>query len=200
MRLARAGIFRKGYFMQKAQKGFWHYLELWRTLFRRRRSLRWRGTWLQNGYCRDCRYCCGPQDSNEPFPMALLPAQIHPHLSDDFYLLDADTAYLDARGCKASTDHGCRLELAQRPVSCGLFPLVPANGGLYLYKTCPAVILTPLNDLAALGLEAARWLNGFTLAELRHISLDIPAQTLAERYISLNISLFDASAVRLSLD
>ncbi|MGE9984504.1 hypothetical protein [Desulfovibrio sp. SGI.169] len=185
--------------MQKAQKGFWHYLEFWRALFRRRRSLRWRGTWLQNGYCRDCRYCCGPQDSNEPFPMALLPAQLHSRLGDDFYLLNADTAYLDGRGCKASTSHGCRLELTQRPVACGLFPLVPANGGLYLYKTCPAVILTPLNELAALGLEAARRLTGFTLSDLRHISLDIPARTLAERYISLNISLFDANGVELRL-
>lgn len=183
--------------MQKLQKGFWHYLEFWRALFPRRRALRWRETWLQNGYCRDCRYCCGPQDSNEPFPMALLPGQIHPHLSDDFYLLNADTAYLDARGCKADTDHGCRLRLTQRPVACGLFPLVLVNGGLYLYKTCPAVIFTPLDRLVDLGLEAARWLTGFSLTDLLHISLDIPAQTLAERYISLNISLFDANGVEL---
>ncbi|WP_300906847.1 hypothetical protein [uncultured Desulfovibrio sp.] len=186
--------------MQKLHKGFRYYFECWRALFPCRRALRWRGTWLQNEYCRDCQYCCGPQDSNEPFPMALLPAQIHPGLSDNFYMLNADTAYLDARGCKASTDHGCRLELAQRPVSCGLFPLVPANGGLYLYKICPAVLFTPLNELADLGLEAARWLTGFTLMDLRHISLDIPAQTLAERYISLNISLFDLNGVELRLD
>ena len=78
--------------MRKAPKGFWHYLETWRELFPRKRALRWRGTWLQNGYCRDCRYCCGPQDSSVPFPMALLPSQIRPDLEKDFYLLDADTA------------------------------------------------------------------------------------------------------------
>lgn len=57
-----------------------------------------------------------------------------------------------------------------------------------------------MSDLADLGLEAARWLTGFTLMDLRHISLDIPAQTLAERYISLNISLFDLNGVELRLD
>lgn len=186
--------------MQKLQKGFWHYLELWRALFPRRRPLRWRGDWLQNGYCRDCRYCCGPQDSNVPFPMALLPGQLRPTLSDDFYLLNADTAYLDARGCKSDTDHGCRLMRAQRPVACGLFPLVPANGSLYLYKTCPAVIFTPLDRLADLGLEAARWLSGFNLADLRHISLELPLRTLADHYISLNITLFDENGVQLRLN
>lgn len=178
-------------------KGFWHYLELWRERFPRRRPLHWRGDWLQNGYCRDCRYCCGPQDSNTPFPMALLPSQLHANLEDDFYLLNADTAYLDARGCKADTDHGCRLPHAQRPVACGLFPLVLANGSLYLYKTCPAVIFTPLERLAALGLEAGRWLTGFSLENLRHISLDMGEQTLAERYISLSIGIFDENGVRL---
>ena len=164
--------------MQKLQKGFWHYLELWRALFPRRRPLRWRGDWLQNGYCRDCRYCCGPQDSNAPFPMALLPGQLRPNLSDDFY----------------------RLMRAQRPVACGLFPLVPANGGLYLYKTCPAVIFTPLDRLADLGLEAARWLSGFNLADLRHISLELPLRTLADDYISLDITLFDENGVELRLN
>ncbi len=59
--------------MQKLHKGFRYYFECWRALFPCRRALRWRGTWLQNEYCRDCQCCCGPQDSNEPFPMALLP-------------------------------------------------------------------------------------------------------------------------------
>lgn len=177
-------------------KGFWHYLEIWRQRFPRRRALRWRDGWLQNGYCCDCRYCCGPQDSNEPFPMALLPGQLRPNLTDDFYLLNKDTAYLDARGCKSCTERGCRLPREQRPVACGLFPLVLANGDLYAYKTCPAVIFTPLDRLADLGLVAAHWLAEFSLTDLRHISLEISAPALAERYLSLSIGVFDANGVR----
>ena len=45
-------------------KGFWDYLSHWQKVFPRRRAVSWREGWLQNGYCRDCRYCCGPQDSN----------------------------------------------------------------------------------------------------------------------------------------
>ncbi len=178
--------------MRKAPKGFWHYLETWRGLFPRRRSVRWRGTWLQNGYCRDCRYCCGPQDSSVPFPMALLPSQIRPDLDKDFFLLDGDTAYIGAQGCKSDTARGCRLPLALRPVACGLCPLVLANGGLFLYKTCPAVLFTPLLRFADLGLEAAHFLRRFSLEELRHISLELPCETLSRDYIDLRISLFDA--------
>lgn len=178
--------------MQKTPRGFWHYVDRWRELFPRKRGLRWRGNWLQNDYCRDCRYCCGPQDSAVPFPMALLPSQIHPGLEKDFYLLDADTAYIGAKGCKSDTPHGCRLPLEQRPVACGLFPLVLSNGGLYLYKTCPAVLFSPLIRFADLGLEAASFLRGFSLAELKHISLELPCEKLARDYIDLGISLFDA--------
>lgn len=178
--------------MQKVLKGFWHYVETWRHTFLHRRVVRWRGTWLQNGYCRDCRYCCGPQDSSVPFPMALLPSQIRPDLERDFFLLDADIAYIGAQGCKADTARGCRLPLILRPVACGLFPLVLVNGGLHLYKTCPAVLFTPLVRFAGLGLEAAHFLRGFSLKELQHISLDLPCETLVRDYIDLRISLFDA--------
>ena len=77
-------------------------------------------------------------------------------------------------------------------MACGLFPLVLVNGGLYLYKTCPAVLFSPLIRFADLGLEAARYLVGFSLEELRHISLTLPCETLARDYIDLRISLFDA--------
>lgn len=182
------------------QKGFWHYLELWRERFPRRRPLHWRGDWLQNGYCRALPLLLAARR----IPILLSPwrccqASSVPNLDHDFILLNADTAYLDARGCKADTAQGCRLPHAQRPVACGLFPLVLANGSLYLYKTCPAVIFTPLERLAALGLEAGRWLTGFSLANLRHISLDLCEQTLAERYISLSIGIFDEKGVRLNL-
>ncbi|MDR3358684.1 MAG: hypothetical protein LBN96_07550 [Desulfovibrio sp.] len=170
------------------RRDFQYYLELWRRTFPRRRKLLWRDTWLRNGYCRDCRYCCGPQDDPTPFPMALLPGQLRPGLDEDFYLLAGDTAYIADRGCKARGDGGCRLTREKRPVACSLFPLVLANGGLYLYKICPAVIFTPLAELSALGRDAAAWLAGFRPAELRHVSLDLPARTLAERYIYLDIA------------
>lgn len=181
------------------KKGFWNYLEKWRGLFPRRRVLRWRGGWLQNGYCRDCRYCCGPQDSSEPFPMALLPRQLHEGMEEDFYMLDGHTAYIDGRGCKACTRTGCGLPREQRPVACGLFPFVLANGSLYAYKTCPAVLLTTPAELALLGLEAARWLAAFNLEDLRRLSLDIATPVLAEKYISLSIQVFDSEGVNLQL-
>ena len=180
-------------------KKFWDYLEKWRGLFPRRKVLRWRNGWLQNGYCRDCCYCCGPQDSNEPFPMALLPRQLHAQIEEDFFMLDEHTAYMDDRGCKACTSTGCGLRREQRPVACGLFPFVLANGSLYAYKTCPAVLLTPPAKLALLGLEAARWLAALSIDDLRRISLDIAAPVLAEKYFSLSIQIFDHEGVNLQL-
>lgn len=172
---------------------FQHYLHLWRTRFPRRRALKLKGLNLENAYCPDCRYCCGPQDSNTPYPMALLPEQLHPNLADDFHLLNKDTAYLDARGCKSLGPTGCRLPFERRPVSCGLFPLVPANGGLYLYKTCPAVFFAPLAQLGTLGVTAAQRLTArFSPQDLCHISLHLPEEVLAESYISLGIRLYGA--------
>ncbi|SDF67681.1 hypothetical protein [Desulfovibrio legallii] len=173
---------------------FWAYLEEWRRRFPRRRKLAWREGWLENGYCADCCYCCGPQDSNEPFPMGLLPGQLRPGMAEDFYLLNADTAYMDARGCRACTAHGCRLPRPQRPVACGLFPLVLNAGGMYVYRTCPAVLFTPLNELAELGRQAARWLQGFPRRDLEHIALNLPEAVLAERYISLSLPVCPADA------
>ncbi|MDR3363255.1 MAG: hypothetical protein LBO64_10540 [Desulfovibrio sp.] len=175
-------------------KDFWHYAAVWRARFSRRRRLQWRGNWLQNGYCRDCRYCCGPQDSDEPYYMALMPDQIRPDLDEDFYLFNSDTAYMDARGCKSATQRGCRLDRSKRPHACGIFPLVPANGGLYLYKICPAVLFTPLITFAEIGLEAARWLAEFNPADLGHISLNLSSETLARGYISLDVRVISKDA------
>lgn len=179
--------------MERTARGFWHYLDTWRGRFGRRRSLRWRDSWLSNGYCRDCRYCCGPQDSATPFPMPLLPAQIRPHLDRDFYLLNPTTPYIGKQGCKSDTSHGCRLCAAEKPVACGLFPIVFANGALYLYQTCPAVLFTPLARWADFGLEAAHYLLGFSLEELHHLSLHLECETLARNYIDLHILLFDGN-------
>ena len=73
------------------------------------------------------------------------------------------------------------------------------NGNLYVYKTCPAILFTPLAQLAPLGLEAARWLTSFSHEELRHLSLDMSPSVLAEKYISLGIQVFDENGVNLQL-
>ncbi|MDR1776456.1 MAG: hypothetical protein LBR31_01330 [Desulfovibrio sp.] len=172
------------------QRNFHDYLAAWREIFPRPRKIRWAEGRLFNGYCKDCRYCCGPQDDPEPFPMALLPGQIRSDLAEDFYLLSGDTAYIGARGCKAVGPFGCRLEQAKRPVTCSLFPLVPANGGLYLYKICPAALFSPLVLWADMGRAVATWLAGFNAADLTRISLSLTEQRLAERYIYLDIRLF----------
>ena len=57
------------------------------------------------------------------------------------------------------------------------------------------MIFTPLDAWHDLGLEAARRLSGFSLEDLRHISLELPLRTLAKHYISLNITLFDENGV-----
>lgn len=165
----------------------WHYLERWQKIFHRRRALRWRDGWLQNGYCRLCRYCCGPQASNEPFAMALLPEQMPEGYEENFFLLNPTTAYLDARGCKADSPRGCRLDRKLRPVSCGLFPFVFNEKELYMYKICPAVLLSPLNQLFTLGKQAAQWLARLTANDREHIALHLPADVLAKHYVALNI-------------
>ena len=131
--------------------------------------------------------------------MALLPRQIHAGIEKDFYMLNADTAYMDGRGCKSCSARGCGLPREARPVACGLFPFALINGSLYAYKTCPAVLLTPPAKLALLGLEAARWLAALSIDDLRRISLDIAAPVLAEKYFSLSIQIFDHEGVNLHL-
>lgn len=121
--------------------------------------------------------------------MALLPRQLRPDLEKDFYLLDPKTACLDQRGCKSCGPDGCRLEREWRPVACGLFPLVVTSGGLYLYKTCPAVLLSPLADWLAIAESAASWLAGLDENELGQIAIDLPLETLASSYIDLELPL-----------
>ena len=120
------------------QKSSWHYWQQWRQRFPLQRDVHFDQGILSNDYCRDCRYCCGPQDCATPFPMKLLPAQQHAHLERDFFLLAPDTACLDDRGCKSCGPEGCLLPRQRRPVACSLFPLVLLDTGLYLYKICPA--------------------------------------------------------------
>ena len=166
-----------------------YYLQLWRKRFSQPRAVRWHDGWLENDYCPDCRYCCGPQDSPEPYPMALLPEQLRPQNCEDFYMADSHTAYLDQRGCKACGSSGCRLERRWRPLACGLFPIVPASNGLYLYKTCPAVLLLPLALWLDLGLAVARHLQTLSPKSRQHISLCLTPEKLADSFISLHTAL-----------
>ena len=175
-------------------KGFWEYLAHWQKMFPRRRTVSWRNGWLQNGYCRDCRYCCGPQDFDEPFPMGLLPDQLRPGLANDFFLLTKDTAFMDGRGCRSCTSQGCRLPRPDRPVACGLFPFVLTAGELYLYQIGPASMFTPLAHMAEMGREAAAWLAKFSQREQEHIALNLPADVLTDRYIKLHISVYNPTA------
>ncbi|MBQ9407294.1 MAG: hypothetical protein IJU37_11240 [Desulfovibrio sp.] len=168
-------------------------LQRWRAIFHRRRAVRWRGTWLENGYCADCRLCCGPQEEAEPFPMKLLPAQLGSHLEEDFYLLDATTACLDRRGCRSCTDTGCRLPRSRRPVACGLFPFVLNKNSLLLFARCPASFFTPLSHMELVGRDAARWLASLPREDRARIALDLPPATLADRYLNLHMRIPDDS-------
>lgn len=177
--------------MDKAPKGFWDYTEKWQKLFTEIRSVRWEGDWLENDYCAECRYCCGKQDSDYPFPMPLLPRQDRPDLDRDFHLLDCLTPCLDSRGCKSLTSHGCGRKLSEKPIACGLFPIVLANGCLYLYQNCPAVIFSPLIRFMEFGRKAAALLEKLDFEDLRRLSLWLNNDLLAYSYINLRIRIFD---------
>ncbi len=122
--------------------------------------------------------------------MALLPGQINEHTPDDFYLLNPDTAYIGAQGCKSASSSGCRLPFEKRPLACSLFPIVLVNGSLYLYQNCPASILQPLAFFMDMAREAEKALHRLDDDELRHISISLPDNVLIDRYINLHISIF----------
>lgn len=186
--------------MEKISKGFWDYVDRWREQDSAKKAVTWDKNWIANDYCKDCRYCCGPQDSAYPFPMSLLPEQIDANTAENFYLLDRRTACLGAAGCKSDTPQGCRLPLAKKPIACGLFPIVLVNGRLYLYKNCPAVVFSPLVRFMDLGLKAANMLIGYSLDDLFHLSLWLNCDTLARSYIDLRIKIFDQSGKGIVLD
>ena len=185
--------------MEKIENGFWDYVERWRKDFPDERKMRWENNWLENDYCAVCHFCCGPQDSSLPFPMGLLPRQCSPDAVKNFHLLDSYTACLLDSGCKSDSSHGCTLTLEEKPLACGLFPIVLANGGLWLYQHCPAVVFTPLIRFLDIARKVAALLNELTLEDLRHISLWFTAEKLASSYIDLRITIFDATGKKLIL-
>lgn len=186
--------------MPRKPGGFWEYVEKWRKEFAHNYELNWEKYWIENGYCSKCRFCCGPQDSDVPFPMPLLPAQKRAGLEQDFQLLDSMTPYLAAEGCKSCGSKGCALTLSEKPLACGFFPIVLINGSLYLYKNCPAVIYTPLIRFLDLGLKVAEFLIDLDLADLKRLSLWLNCDVLSRFYIDLRIRIFKADTKELALE
>lgn len=159
----------------------------WAAVFPRPRELRFDRGIVRNAYCPDCRFCCGPQEEEEPFPMALLDSQVSERTPDDFFLLDAHTACLDRRGCKALGEHGCRLDNALRPVACNLFPYVLVDGRLYLYRVCPASMFLPNDLLASVGREVHAYLEGLPQKDRKRISIGRRREDLDEKYTDLGL-------------
>lgn len=175
--------------MEVCKNGFWDYASKWRNLFPQERKLEWDRNWIKNDYCASCRYCCGRQDSDIPFPMPLLPDQYEKNASHEFYMLDARTAYLARAGCKADGPHGCTLARRDKPLACGLFPIVLINGGLYLYQNCPAVIYAPLIRFMEFARDAAQMLMEFPFEQLLHLTICLSREKIIKSYINLHIAL-----------
>lgn len=163
------------------------YLRLWRRLFPEPRRVAFAAGSLVNEYCPACGFCCGPQEEELPFPLPLLDAQISDRTPEDFYLLDPRTACLDRRGCKALGAEGCRLPRSLRPVACNIFPVVLVGEELYLYRICPAVMLTPEATMPAIARQVRDYLNGFSHSELEHLAIRRPAEDLAAKYRALGL-------------
>ncbi len=161
----------------------------WAPLFPEPRPFFFREGVVRNAYCPDCRFCCGPQPEDEPFPMALLDRQISDRTPGDFHLLDPRTACLDRRGCKSLGPEGCRLDYALRPPACALFPYVLVNMNLYLYLVCPACLKTPLEELLGTGEDVFHWLSELPPADQRRISIRRRPEDLAEKYLDLGLLL-----------
>ena len=165
-----------------------YYKSLWEKRFPSPRNVTFSDGILVNGYCPDCRFCCGPQKEDIPFPMALLDSQISGRTPDDFYLLDNHTAALDRRGCKALTSSGCRLERQLRPVACNIFPIVLVNSRLYLYKVCPAALFLPRELFQKIAGKVGSMLNGLSARDVQRISITRDPSDLASKYEDLGIS------------
>lgn len=154
----------------------------------------WQGDgFVANGFCRECRRCCGPQKGDPPYPMPLMPWQLDGKEAERFYMLDATTSCLDERGCKALGEGGCTLPRSLRPIACGLFPIVCMEGALFLYRLCPASLCLPFGEWQSMGEKAALWLRQtFSVDNLHRLSLPKPSCN-HDRYIPLFLSVFEVA-------
>lgn len=153
-------------------------------------TVSWQDGFIANGFCPECRLCCGPQIGDKPFPMALLPEQLHARISEDFYMYDASHASLDERGCKALSAKGCNLPRSRRPPACGIFPIVLTYGSLFLYTLCPASLLMPLSTWLDLSYKVRDWLRTFPLEIQEHINIKVEGNFLLQRYVNLHVQVF----------
>ena len=165
-------------------------LEDWQKIFPESRALIWKNGRLENGYCQNCRLCCGPQGDDEPFPMALLDEQATPDAGEHFYLLEPRVAYLGREGCKSLGKNGCLLPPEKRPPACGLFPIVLIDGKLYLYKRCPSAMLAGSEKFATLAMSAEKYLKNLGEQSAREISISVEPGELKEKYLDLGIEIF----------
>ena len=115
-----------------------YYRKLWTGMFPVGLKVALEDGVLVNEYCPQCRFCCGPQAEEKPFPMALLDRQISARTPDDFYLLDSRTAPAAARFARY------RVPMAQA----GLLPSLEAPAWTYLSA--------PLNHRSSTAIRAAR--------------------------------------------
>ena len=179
----------------KENSKFWDSFNSWENFAPK--TIEWNNDWLKNGFCKECKLCCGPQGNDAPFPMALLPEQLTTDIEQKFYLLSPTVAYIGKEGCKSDSTSGCKLGIREKPVACNLFPVVIINGGLYLYQNCPAVLLLPLALFMNLGKKIANYLQKFTLDELMQLSINVDYKELAEKYIDLHIKIFNEQGKKL---
>lgn len=180
------------------KSGFWEKLKGWEELSPG--IVEWKDGWLQNGFCGNCRLCCAPQGDDEPFPMPLLPSQVTDEISTNFYLLENGVPYIGKDGCKSLGCEGCRLSRREKPIACGLFPLVLVEGKLYLYQNCPAVLKTPLESFMRFARKAGEMLLKYTFEDLRTISIKMPCETLSSKYIDMHVRIFNREGMSLVLE
>ena len=152
---------------------------------------------LYNDFCRDCRFCCGPQPAaDKPFPMKLLDSQLESMERSRFYWLNTHTACLDSRGCPSLGEGGCLLERADRPVACNIFPFVVINGRLFLYLHCPLSAALAPAQKKSLARALARRLRLMPAVDLSRISLRRNPRKLKRAYEDLHLPLAEGRAPR----
>ncbi len=121
--------------------------------------------------------------------MPLLPSQCAAGADQVLYMMDAETAVLDERGCKALGKDGCSIAHALRPVACGLFPIVLMEGWLYLYTLCPASLLVPFMTWFSMAESVAGWLKALPADDCARLSLIVP-QDAINRFIPFHLQIF----------